>query len=238
MELRRSTLRLLAVVLLTLLPALHALSAATTQPATPLDLFHAHLAALADLKNLHLQFTCRRDLAGIDTPLNCSGTLWIRAGTRKPGTTLIASGAAGGAVHIRTAQPYSSETILLDGRFIGRSQHETRWQVSDQAARPGLAALMGQIAGWCIGDPGKLTDWFTVAQTAATADQPETFTLSPRTADLQKSIHTIALRFEPHSHQLLWVRLTTAQDDQSTYEFSDQQANVQFPSDIFRYDSR
>ena len=51
-------------------------------------------------------------------------------------------------------------------------------------------------------------------------------------------IRTIRIRFDPHTHYLLWFRVTTVQGDQSTYELSAPEPDAKIPPGIFRYDNR
>ena len=212
------------------------LMAAATEPAVgeARMAFGARLAGLKETKMLQIQFTCTREIQDVETVLTSAGGLWVRAGNHKAGTAMVGSG-GGGAVHIRTETPYRSETILRDGKFAGRTQHEGKWQVSNQSSTPGLTAVMGQIAGWCVGDAGRLDEWFSVERGAGEGTT-EAFLLSPRNPDLQKTVKHVMVTFD--AQRATRVRITTAQGDRTTYDFTEWQANGAIPADVFNFESK
>ena len=200
---------------------------AATMPAAGVAL-DAHLAAMANIKTLQADFVCEKDLAMLESPLVSHGTLVIA----KPQS-----------VRFSTHKPYVSELILHDGKVLQKSQHETEWTRSDQSTRPGLNAIMGQLAGWSVGNAGKIGEFYQVAwaekplppvpgekQSAGAVD---TFLLTPTNADLLKVIKEMRLAFDAKSHQLLAVRFITQPGDTTTYWFSEPKIDGTLPADVF-----
>ncbi len=220
-----------ATLLLAIIPL--ALGAATTAtaPADSLAALAAHLAAMKNVKTLQADFTCEKRMAMLETPLVSSGKVWIA----KPGS-----------VRFATDKPYVSEIILHDGKVLTKSQHENQWTRTDAGARPGLNAVMGQLAGWSTGEPGALAEMYDV--TTATGEIPprpdsldeksavvnaDFFVLKPKNEVLAKSIKRILLAIDRQSHHLLHVEITTAQNDITRYWFHDVQLDAQLPADTF-----
>jgi outer membrane lipoprotein-sorting protein len=116
-----------------------------------------HLEKLKDVRTLEVQFVCQRQLATVDAPLVCAGRMWMRKGARQD-----AKDGVGGALRISTEAPFVSELILADGKIYGRSQHESEWTVTAQAARPGLTAVMVQLGAWSTGDTVLWTQMYAV----------------------------------------------------------------------------
>jgi len=206
---------------------------ATTAPAgaaTANAALDAHLKANAAIKTLQTDFVCRKDLAMLESPLVSRGTVTIA----KPQS-----------VRFSTLKPYVSELILNDGKVLQRSQHETAWTKSDPSARPGLNAIMGQLAGWSVGNAGKISEYYAVAWAekplAASPDagakqaatSAETFLLAPTNGDLQKVIKQLTLAFDPQTHHLLAVQFVTQQGDTTTYWFAAPTIDAALPADVF-----
>ncbi len=193
--------------------------------------FNAQLAALAKIRTLQAHYTCRKKIPGIDDEFVHSGTIWIRAGRSKAGTQFVGPG--GGGVHMHAEAPFRSDTILEDGKNMGRTQHETKCSVDPQPSKPGLTALTGQIAGLCVGHPGKLAEWFTVEEA-----NEQTFQLWPATDELRRILKRMTVVFDGPTHRIISAEIITPQDDQIRYEFSDIQIDNVLPAEAFHVESR
>ena len=169
-----------------------ALAIGQTLPADPdaLGELASHWAGLKDVHSLTASFVCEKELAALDTPLHSEGRLWIGKQNGKAGED---------EVRFSTEKPYVSELILAGGKVYGRSQHEAEWTKTNQAARPGLTAVMGQLGGWSTGDTSQIAAMYSVAKGAAVipakpgavASQDggvDVFVLTPTNADLAKAV--------------------------------------------------
>lgn len=198
-------------------------SAADSPSAT--ESLTAHLKALKDTTTLHARFICTKNLAALETPLVSQGELWIKRGDRAGETS----------VRFSTEKPYTSELILTGGKVLARSQHETQWTTTNQSTRPGLSAVMSQLAGWSTGDPGKLTEMYEIKRGAVpTGDQPaDVYILTPTNKDMLKAIKEITLTIDVKTHTLIMLRIQTQQDDTTEYHFLAVEMNKELPKDIF-----
>lgn len=228
---------------LTAAPVAHAQAPAPGRPA--LDALQSHLDALKDVQTLTARFVCEKRIAMLESPLISAGQLSIRKSDPQ---------GAGGAVRFSTTVPYVSDLILADGKVHGRSQHETAWTTSNQAARPGLSAVMVQLGGWSTGNAGKLSDMYSISHAPPEAVIPapprvegvstrtvktgnegiDTFILTPTNKDLAIAIKSIEIAMDRASHKLLSIQVTTAQDDATRYWFYDVQLNPNLPADTFK----
>ena len=204
----------------------------------PLQQLSAHWAALKDVKTLSARFVCEKNLAALETPLNSEGRLWILKKDADKDN---------GAVRFSTETPYISELILADGKVFARSQHEEEWTKTNQASRPGLTAVMGQLGGWSTGDTSKIADMYAVtigdpanippAPGAKTERRPiDAFLLTPTNKDLAKAVKQVTLALDSTSHYLYFIEITTQQDDITRYWFVDVQTNSPLPTDVFKPD--
>jgi outer membrane lipoprotein-sorting protein len=213
-------------------------AAARAQSPTPQSQLLSRLAALHDTASLQANFTCEKRLALLETPLISSGRLWIQRPEKN-------TEGSGGGVRFSTEKPYISELILTDGKVFARSQHEDEWTKSNQSSRPGLTAVMGELGGWATGDPSKLADLYTVTTAPPTLPPPpnttpatnppqaETYLLTPSNKDLAKAVKQITLTLDPTTSTLLFIEITTTQDDTTRYWFSNVQKNPTLPPNIF-----
>jgi outer membrane lipoprotein-sorting protein len=224
-----------------LLPLLLPLLAADVVKEDAAKALTTHLAALKDTETLEAKFVCEKRLALLETPLLSRGQLWIRKGDPKDGD---------GAVRFSTEKPYVSELILAKGKVHVRSQHETEWTKSNQAGRPGLTAVMGQLGGWSTGDAGKVTEDYSIAAaTEKTPGMPEksgveastqpaltdvaSFVLTPTDKDLRKAVKRVTLSIDAKTHHLLFIEIVTQQDDTTRYWFYDVKTNAKLAADVF-----
>ncbi|MCL2646831.1 MAG: outer membrane lipoprotein carrier protein LolA [Phycisphaerales bacterium] len=227
---------LLLVLSPCLLVTLSSFLAAQTLP-SPKDAtaaLAAHLAALKETRTLQANFICEKRLAALDTPLISRGHVLVRRGDPREGE---------GALRIVTETPYFSELILAKGKLLARSQHETEWTKTNQPTRPGLTTVLSQLGGWSASDTGKITDMYTIStSTASIPASPngtvqsaaaDVFTLTPTNKDLLRVVKQITFAVDRASHHLLFLQMSTQQDDATRYWFYDIKANVQFPADAF-----
>ena len=189
-----------------------------------------HLAAMKQINCMETLFVCEKRLAALDTPLVSSGTIWIRSPD---------------SVRFTTNKPYLSDLILHDGQVLSRNQHDKRWVRNPQATRPGLAAVMGQMAKWSLGETQSMRDAYDIIH--ANAEVPPLpsgrselgvgktacFTLKPRDEAVAVAVRSILLIVDEDSHCLRVVRIVTAQGDQTTYWFDRIQLNAKLPADAF-----
>jgi outer membrane lipoprotein-sorting protein len=214
-----------------------------------LSQLESHLASLKEVQTLHARFICEKRLAMLESPLVSSGELWIKKGQNKEP----------GSVRFSTETPYVSELILTDGKVHARSQHEQSWTTTNQSARPGLTAVMGQLGGWSTGDAGKVSDLYAVSvapasekipsppEVASSKGQlpksfdephPDLFILTPTNKDLAFAVKQVTIAITPPTSKepgkLLYIEITTAQDDQTRYWFFAGQINASLPADIFK----
>jgi hypothetical protein len=203
-----------------------------------------HLTSLRGINTLEVQFACEKRLALLDSPLVSSGRLWIRGGHD-------------GAVRFSTQKPYVSELILVDGKVHARSQHEITWTTTNQAARPGLTAVMLQLGGWSTGQGAGLTEMYAVTRAANTAKLPtppeqagkagmaagaepaELFVLTPVNKDLAIAVKRVTVAMvagegDKRISRLAFLEIVTAQDDVTRYWFFGGQVNAALPADVFK----
>ena len=224
------------------------LSLAPTTAPSALAGLQSRLNSLHDVETLHARFICEKHLAMLESPLVSSGELWIKKGqNNEPGS-----------VRFSTETPYVSELILSGGKVHARSQHEDKWTTTNQSTRPGLTAVMAQLGGWSTGSAGNLSDLYAITtaekegrippppQVSATKAPPKSFddqhstlfVLTPTNKDLAVAVKSITLAMtEPAAKEpskLIYIEITTAQDDQTRYWFYDGQINTQLPADIFQ----
>jgi outer membrane lipoprotein-sorting protein len=200
------------------------------------------LAAMKDVRTIEASFVCEKRLALLETPLVSSGRVWIRRGGK--------SGEEG-AVRFSTEKPYISELILSGGKVFARSQHEEGWSKSNQSARPGLTAVMGELGGWSTGDAGKLAELYSVARSDAAVPPPpassgatmpavtpapapvDTFLLTPTNKDLARAVKEITIALDRQTGGLAYIEIETQQGDQTRYWFSDVKRNAELPKGVF-----
>jgi outer membrane lipoprotein-sorting protein len=196
----------------------------------------AHWAGLKDVHSLTASFVCEKELAALDTPLHSEGRLWIGKQNGKTGEE---------GVRFSTEKPYVSELILAGGKVYGRSQHETEWTKTNQAARPGLTAVMGQLGGWSTGDTSQIAAMYSVAKGAvvipampAAMVQPDggvdVFVLTPTNADLAKAVKRVTLALDEKTNVLRYIEIVTQQDDATRYWFFDVKLNADLPVNVFK----
>jgi outer membrane lipoprotein-sorting protein len=235
----RQTLQLLVI------GGLLAVTLAANAPNDAAQSLTAHLNALKDTTTLTAQFICQKKLAALETPLLSRGQLWIQKGDAK---------STDAAIRFSTEKPYTSELILTGGKVLARSQHETEWTKTNQSTRPGLTAVMSQLAGWSTGDPGKLTEMYDIKHSSVTLSFEETteiqrpgaatqrtekhtdtdlYLLTPTNKDLIKAIKQITFAIDPKTHFLLMLEILTQQDDTTQYHFYNVEANKPLPENIF-----
>ncbi len=199
-----------------------------------------HWAGLKDVRTLEARFVCEKVLAALDTPLHSEGRLWIGKG----GGGAKDEGNAG--VRFSTEKPYVSELILSGGKVFARSQHEAEWTKTNQAARPGLTAVMGQLGGWSTGDSSKIAEMYSVARSSEpvpavpldgaekTERAADVFILTPTNADLAKSVKSVTLALDRQTNFLRYIQILTQQDDVTRYWFLDVKGNAALPADVFK----
>jgi outer membrane lipoprotein-sorting protein len=194
----------------------------------------AHWAGLDEVHSLTARFVCEKELAALDTPLRSEGRLWIGKGKEE-------------GVRFSTEKPYVSELILTGGKVYGRSQHETEWTKTTQAARPGLTAVMGQLGGWSTGDTSQIAAMYSVAKGGAEipkmpgvvqGDVPEgavdVFVLTPTNVDLAKAVKRVTLAVDQKTNVLRYIEIVTAQNDATRYWFFDVKLNGELPAGVFK----
>jgi hypothetical protein len=225
----------LAGVLLTALfvRGLAAGDPAASSPAPGTDALAAHFAAMKNVSTLQARFDCQKRMKMLETPLVSSGTVRI-AKSR-------------GAVSVRfsTDLPYLSEVILRGGQVWMKSQHEAEWSKADQTGRPGLAAIMGQLANWSVGEAGALGDMYDVTSVSSVVPaRPESkdvkndavtdsFALAPKNKSMAQSLQQIRLVFDQKTHGLLYVEIRSTQGDVTQYWFYDVELDAKLGQDTF-----
>ncbi len=195
---------------------------------SPRDLLAAHLAALSSIKSLQTQFICEKRIAALEEPLVSGGTITIARPER---------------LRFSTLHPYTSEIILDHGTLLLKSQHETKWTRTTNVTRPGLSAIMEQLTAWSLGDHAKLDETYEISQGTEIVPQPPTnnsatqpaeikvhtlamFVLKPIPPDVAKVIRSLMLGIDPTTHCLMFLQITTVDQDVTRYWFYDIKTNI------------
>ena len=201
------------------------------------DALAAHLAFMKDIRAIETRFACEKRLEALESQLVSFGVIWIG----RPDS-----------VRFSTQKPYLSELILHDGKVLTRNQHEPKWSRANQSSRPGLAAVMGQLAAWSIGETASIARFYQVSEAAgevpagpAGPDQPRTdaapakvepvdlYLLKPVDKAVAEVIRGIQLGIGRESHALQYVLIITAQGDETRYWFRDVRLNADLPPRVF-----
>ncbi len=199
------------------------------------DALAAQLGALHSIKTLQADFVCDKRIAALEQPLVSGGTITV---------------AGADQLRFSTLRPYVSEIILDHGKLLLKSEHETSWTRATSTGRPGLSAIMEQMAGWSLGDISKLDETYKVAGAAgsipkapgdsaatqaamAKVSSPAMFLLTPIKPELSKAVASLTLGVDPTTHYLLFLQLTTADQDVTRYWFYNIKTNAQLAPAIF-----
>jgi len=205
--------------------------------------FSRVLASVRGPGHLTAGFVRQHTLAHFDTPLLSSGTLWV------------ASAREGGGERIAVQWPYASDYVFLDGKTKARSQHESKWTLTDQSAKPGLTAMLVQMGAWSMGGVGR-ADLFSIKRgdgliparpqaNELIVNPPahgDTFLLTAINKDLATSVKQVLLGFATGPAKgadggkrmlLQYLEIDTVPGDSVKYWFFEHDVATPLPPDVF-----
>ena len=198
----------------------------------------AILKASEKVNTLQIDFVCSKHLQVLKRPFISGGRLFI---------------ARPNLVRFSTLWPYRSDWIVRNATVWSRAQGDKHWQQSSTSQRPGLGRMMMELANWSLGRTRALKSEYRVSERhgkaaalpaasekgarRAAATQPSSvldiFKLTPRAKSERQVLSSLSLAFEPKTHRLYYIKISTAGGDITRYWFWRVEINVVLGRNIF-----
>lgn len=208
------------------------------------EAFAAQMAALRGVERVQGSWVNEKAMLDVRKNMVSQGVYWAE---RTEG---------GEQVRVRwgTREPFVSDLILVPGKRLAKSQHETEW-VDSGEGKPGLTAVMWHLAGWSVGRAGPVGEGRLYAlrslQRETEIDGPpevegtgggkrkawrvDLYTLVPVDREFGESVGWVRLGFRRGLgvDHLVYAEVKTGAGDVLRHWFTQQRINGRFGADVF-----